>query len=261
MTIIVPPSLESLIVGAGVERVIAGESGGSVHRLVAPNGTVRYLKHGVGPVADDIADEAHRLVWLADRMPCAELLYFTRTRDAAWLLTGAVAGRTGDAWIEDDPAQLPMVIHAFAGYLRRLHALPVADCPFDAGADVRMAHARRLIDAGAVDLDDFDDDHAGWSAEQLWDRLIALRPSVRTGAVTHGDFSLGNLLIDHRGRVTGCIDVGRLGVADPYQDIAIFWQNLREFGPDAAAHFLSAYGLDAPDAERLDFHRCLDELF
>jgi aminoglycoside 3'-phosphotransferase-1 len=69
------------------------------------------------------------------------------------------------------------------------------------------------------------------------------------------------VLIDATGVVTGCIDVGRLGVADRYQDIAILWQNLREFGDDAAARFLAGYGIAALDGERLEFHRCLDELF
>ncbi|WP_447413271.1 phosphotransferase, partial [Clostridium perfringens] len=69
-----------------------------------------------------------------------------------------------------------------------------------------MAHARRLIDADMVDTDDFDSDHDGWIAEQLWDRLVALRRCVRPCAVTHGDYSLGNVMIDEGGRVMGCID-------------------------------------------------------
>lgn len=256
-----PEPLDALVDAWDREPVLVGEAGASVLRLSHPDGGVRYLKHGTGTVADDIADEAHRLFWLTGRLPCAKPLHFTRTSDAAWLLTVAVAGRTGDEWVGDDRANLPMVVDAFARFLRRLHSLPVSDCPFDAGADVRMAHARRLIDAGSVDVDDFDDDHAGWAAEQLWERLVALRPRVRTSVVTHGDFSLGNVLVDAQGQVTGCIDVGRLGVADAYQDLAILWQNLREFGPDVAQRFLTAYGVDTPDQQRLDFHRCLDELF
>jgi aminoglycoside 3'-phosphotransferase I len=256
-----PPALDALLDGWTRTPVLKGESGGNIFRLTDTDGRVRFLKCGTGAVAEDIADEAHRLFWLAGRMPCAEPLHFTRSVDGAWLLTDAVAGRTVDAWIEDDRAHLPMVIDAMAAFLRRLHALPVADCPFDAGADVRMAHARRLIDADMVDTDDFDSDHDGWIAEQLWDRLVALRRCVRPCAVTHGDYSLGNVMIDEGGRVMGCIDVGRLGVADPYQDIAILWQNLREFGEGWAARFLDAYGLEVVDWQQLEFHRCLDELF
>jgi aminoglycoside 3'-phosphotransferase-1 len=50
-------------------------------------------------------------------------------------------------------------------------------------------------------------------------------------------------------------------VADPYQDIAIFWQNLDDHGAEAQATFLRAIGIAAPDAARLTFHRLLDELF
>lgn len=257
----VPRPLEDLIEGWSVEPVLSGEAGATVLRLTRSDAPARYLKFGRGRIADDVADEAHRLFWLHGRLPCATPLHFMRGPDDAWLLTEAVAGRTGDDWIAHDPAMLPAVIHAFATFLRRLHALPIADCPFDAGADVRLAHARRLIDGGMVDHEDFDPDHAGWSADQMWERLVALRPAVRHGVVTHGDYSLGNVLIDATGVVTGCIDVGRLGVADRYQDIAILWQNLREFGDDAAARFLTGYGIAALDRERLEFHRCLDELF
>lgn len=256
-----PVDLTAAIAVDVAEPVLAGEAGATVLRLTAPDGIVRYLKYGVGRIADDVADEAHRLKWLSGRMPCAELIQFICTDDAAWLLTRAVAGRTGDEWLEHDRASLPLVIDAFAGFLRRLHALPVDECPFRADAGVRLAAARKLIDAGLVDVDDFDDDHAGWSAERMWGEVISLRPDVGERVVTHGDFSLGNLLLDNDGRVTGVIDVGRLGVADPYQDIGVLWQNLGDFGSEAQQRFLTAYGIDAVDERRLTFHRCLDELF
>ena len=30
--------------------------------------------------------------------------------------------------------------------------------------------------------------------------------------------------------VTGCIDVGRVGTVDPWQDLALLWHALAEFG-------------------------------
>lgn len=55
------------------------------------------------------------------------------------------------------------------------------------------------------------------------------------------------------------IDVGRLGVADRYQDLAILWNNLEEYG--LGAELLRAYGEAEPDETRLRFHLMLDELF
>lgn len=253
--------LAELIADAAVEPVLAGETGANVVRITSRDASIRYLKYGTGRVAGDIADEALRLRWLHGRLPCPRVQHHVQDAAAAWLMTTGIAGRTGDDWLAESEERLPMVIDAFAGFLRQLHALPVADCPFDAAAAVRMTAARRNIDAGLVDVEDFDDDHKGWTAEQLWDQLITLTPAESERAVTHGDFSLGNLLLDADGAVTGVIDVGRLGIADPYQDIAILWQNLSEFGTATQQRFLSAYGIDRPDMKRLTFHRCLDELF
>ncbi len=220
-----------------------------------------YLKWGEHAVAQAIADEAHRLWWLQGRMPAARPLSFVTQDAQAWLLTAALPGRSGDAWLERDPALLPRIIDAFASFLVQLHALDPAECPFRADAAVRIADARRQVREGLVDEDDFDPDHEGWSAGDVLAEVERLAPIAKATCVTHGDFSLGNLILDEGMTVTGCIDVGRLGVADPYQDIAIFWQNLAEHGPAMQQRFLDAIGLRQPDADRLALHRCLDELF
>ena len=125
----------------------------------------------------------------------------------------------------------------------------------------RIAQARRRVTAGAVDEADFDLDHQGWTAAEVLAEAVRLAPVVRPGVVTHGDFSLGNLLLDADMRVTGCIDVGRLGIADPYQDIAIFWRSLAAHGPSMQRRFFTAMAITDADPDRLAFHRCLDELF
>ena len=63
------------------------------------------------------------------------------------------------------------------------------------------------------------------------------------------------------GRVIGCIDVGRAGIADPFRDLAILWNDLREFGDPIATTLWEAYGIATPDQRRLAFHLGLDELF
>lgn len=90
--------------------------------------------------------------------------------------------------------------------------------------------------------------------------MQALLPLSPDPVVTHGDYSLDNLLIQD-GEVVGCIDAGRVGIADRYQDIAIVWNCLGEFGPESQEGFLRAYGIAGPDRRKLDFHLMLDELF
>ena len=67
-------------------------------------------------------------------------------------------------------------------------------------------------------------------------------------------------LVSRDGAVVGCIDAGRVGVADRHQDIAILWNCLGAFD-GLQAWFLDAYGVGEVDRRKLDFHLMLDEMF
>lgn len=149
---------------------------------------------------------------------------------------------------------------AIAAFLRRVHAIPVSECPFNSDIAFRLSQARARIDEGSVEIDDFDEEREGWTAEQVWTALHDLLPFTPDPVVTHGDFSLDNLLI-HGGQVTGCIDVGRAGIADRYQDVAILWNGLGEFGPSLQDRLCQEYGIFEPDRRKLGLHLLLDELF
>lgn len=265
-----PDGLAVVLAGYDWSRDTVGESGCRVYRL---SGGARagglYVKHGRGDHAADVAAEYARLGWLAGRMPVPRIVHYQADRSGAWLVTTALLGES--AWVRLMPggagvggAEAGRTVDAIADQLRALHALPATGCPFTSALPQRLAAARARIDAGLVDEEDFDEARAGWSAEQVWGAIEALLPHAGDPAdppvVTHGDYSLDNILMIGA-RVTGLIDVGRVGLADRYQDLAIAWNCLAEFGAEAQARFLARYGAEPVDERRLQLHLLLDELF
>ncbi len=82
----------------------------------------------------------------------------------------------------------------------------------------------------------------------------------------HGDLCLPNILLDPAtGQVKALIDLGRLGTADPYGDIALLLATARETWSDEAMarradqEFADLYGTEL-DLERQDFYLRLDPL-
>lgn len=242
-------------------RSSAGQSDATVYRLHGkPGAPDLFLKYGRGAAADALTDETAKLGWLARHLPVAGVEHFARNAGEAVLLTAALDGASAADLLDSNPGMGPQVVDALADFLLRLHAIPAGECPFNSRFELRLVDARRRIAAGLVDTDDFDDERQGWTAEQVWEALQRKVPPDGDAVVTHGDFSLDNLLVKD-GKVTGCIDVGRLGVADRYQDIAIAWNCLREHGAALQDRFLARYGLARADHARLEFHLLLDELF
>lgn len=256
----VPPNLAAVVDGMAWSRNLVGEAGAAVHRLHAPGRPSLYLKHGQGSVAPDVTDEMVRLQWLAHRTSVPSLHGFVATGDEAWLLMSEMPGKTAYELLEAEPGNRADIVSAIAFHLRSLHVLPVDECPFNSAYPLRLALAFRRMQAGDVDTSDFGDEHKGWTAQQVWDEMVGFLPFEQDPVVTHGDYSLDNILMMD-GRVTGLIDLGRLGVADRYQDLAILWNCLSEFGDDLQKHFFAAYGINAPDEQKLRFHLALDEFF
>jgi aminoglycoside 3'-phosphotransferase-1 len=243
------------------ERDTVGESAGAVYRLHGkPGAPDLFLKHGGPGVADDVTDEMAKLLWLSAYLPVPAVRHFVRTPHEAWLVMTAMPGKTAYQLLSENSEAGPAVVAALAAFLRRLHAIPVSQCPFNSDHAFRLSRARQRIDAGLVDVDDFDDVREGWTAEHVWAALQERLPLMPDPVVTHGDFSLDNLIIAN-GEVVGCIDVGRAGIADRYQDLAILSNCLDAFDPSLSPLLFSHYGIAEPDRAKLDFHLLLDELF
>lgn len=256
-----PACLSAILADYKWARDTVGESGGAVFRLQGKaHSSDLYLKLGKHDVADEITDEMARLLWLAGRISVPAVKHFVRTSSEAWLLMEAIPGKTAFEMLAASHDNHMSIVDALAKFLRRLHAIPVCECPFNSDHRYRLAHARARIDAGRVDAEDFDAERQGWTADQVWEAMQNLLPFAADPVVTHGDYSLDNILIKN-GEVVGCIDVGRLGIAERYQDLAIIWNGLREFGSSLQERFWHQYGISDVDERKLEFHLLLDELF
>lgn len=253
MSLNLPPELRRVLPAARWEDV-SGDSGARVWRSqkfvvkVQPLGRFESLR-----------TEQAKLRWLAGRVPVPRVVGHATDAESEYLATTRLPG-------------LPMhhpdaLLHArrnaelLARALRELHALPIRDCPFNASLAVKLRQARERVEGGLVDEADFDTERLGQSAEQVLRALLKSRPAAEDLVVTHGDACLPNILVSGD-YVEGFVDVGRLGIADRHQDLALARRSLRRNAGEAVAeHFLHTYGLSLVDPAKLEYYQALDELF
>jgi kanamycin kinase len=203
-----------------------------------------------------LADERDRLGWLHGRARVPDALDYGMDENAEWLLLSPLPGRDAtDDGLRSDPSAL---VPGLARGLRRWHdSLPVAECPFDFTNDTAIAHVRRRLADGLFDHDyDWHEEFRHYSGAEAVARLEELRPADEDLVVCHGDYCFPNVLVED-GEVTGYLDVGELGVADRWWDIAVgAWSSVWNLGPGYEELFYSSYGVE-PDPRRIEFYRLL----
>ncbi|WP_166665481.1 aminoglycoside 3'-phosphotransferase [Kribbella caucasensis] len=242
--------------------VTSGESDTKVYRR---GDGAAYAKVAPASGIDALRGERDRVAWLAGTgIPGAEVLEWSESGDGrACLVTSAVAGV---AAVELPPDARPKAVERLAGMLRRLHDLDVAACPFVRPLGSVFGQAEDVVRRGAVNPQFLRDEWRRERPEDLLARLESELPYAEERAagdlvVCHGDACLPNFLFDPDSlEITGLIDLGRLGVADRYADLALTAVQLVDEWDLDPAGFLTAYGLPDPDRRRLDVYMLLDPL-
>lgn len=239
------------------ELISLGESGDVVARMDG-----LYLKIAKRGDTDRVAEldrEITALRWLAGKVTVPEVVWCGDIEGGRVLMSAAVPG-TPVSHVPPDEAEAALA--ATLDALATLHGLPTADCPSDACLEAKLTLAARRVALGLVDTEDFDDARLGWTADQVLVEARRMAPGNERLVVTHGDASLPNFIRSPSGGV-GLVDLGRFGLADPYQDLALFLRSAARNHPeiDALTLLMERYPLAAVDTDRCAFYRLLDELF
>lgn len=228
----VPASVLAIVAGRATRMLWRNELGGLT---IAVDGVDPLVVKWSPPGGPSLADEAERMRWLAPRHPAPVVRSHAVVDDGELLVTEALPGEgaASPRWLADPPT----AVHAIAEGLRRLHAMPIDDCPWSWLPAERIRSARALGSSVAATLD-----HP---------------PSVDRLVVGHGDACAPNTLIDDAGAFLATVDVGRLGLADRWSDLAVASMSLEwNYGTGLESLFWRAYGIE-PDVERIAYYRAL----
>jgi kanamycin kinase len=251
----VPPVVGRLAAGAEIVPVWRNELGGLTFRL----GEHRYVKwiasapDAAGTDEIDLLAEADRLVWAGRYATVPEVVETGRDETGQWLVTRAIAGESAVSprWL----AEPQRAAEAIGRGLRRLHdALPVAGCPYTWSVEERLARFEERVAAGASP-EDWMPEYRGLAVDAVREELHRVPPVDLV--VCHGDACAPNTLLDEHGEVAGHVDLGRLGVADRWADLAVAaWSTVWNYGPGFEAAVYRGYGI-RPDEERIRYYRLL----
>lgn len=196
----------------------------------------RVIKFGPLHHETSMANEAERMRWAAPYVRVPTVLEQGDDGVHEWLVTVLLRGESAVApeWI----ARPEIAVRAVGAGLRALHdALPVDACPFEWSVAARIANAR---ERGIVVPERFD-----------------TPPEASRLVVCHGDACCPNTLLDSEGEPLAYIDLGALGVADRWADIAVASMSTAwNYGESWEDALIDAYGIE-PDRERLAFYRDL----
>jgi kanamycin kinase len=253
-----PPNLERLAPGWSATLAYRLVPTITTWRLTSPEGAVRFAKVDIGGRYPTLRGESERMVWAAPYLPVPKVVALDEDGGSSILLTEALPGRdaTHPAWRSDVAA----LVAALGRGLRAFHDTVGEEwCPFRFDVERALDHVARRVAADDVNPAGFHEEHRHLSPAQALAELVASAPADEDLVVCHGDYCPPNALLSD-GEVTGYVDLGELGAADRWWDVATGgWSTCWNFGDRFEGLFYESYGI-APDPARIRFFRLLYDL-
>lgn len=217
--------------------------------------------------SSETENEAEMMKWLYGRLPVPELIAHENDKNTSFILMSKVKGSMlCESAFANDPKKL---ISFLAEGLKMMWSIGTEGCPCDNTLPLRLDAAKSNAENGLVDTENAEPETFGdggfGSPEELLEWLRDNKPNEEP-VLTHGDYSLENIFVND-GKISGFIDLGKAGIADKWQDIAICYRSLTHtfaeeyakelFNPDMLFETL---GIEKDEA-KLKYYILLDELF
>jgi len=231
-----------------------GMSKADVYRLFDSNKTY-YLK--VEKRCDETIREHEMYRWLKGKLPVPEIICECFENGMDYLLIEKAKGSMLESkCYRNNPEQL---VKLAAEGLKLLWSVPVSQCPFDASIERKLKKAKEQIDKGekvCVDKNIYTDGFI--NKQDVYEYLVSNIPK-EDKVLSHGDYCFNNYFAENN-QISGFIDMGRGGVGDRYQDIALCVRELMDYEKTYTELLFRCLNIE-PDYEKIRYYILLDELF
>lgn len=217
------------------------------------------------------SDNEHTMMaWLSERLPVPKIICSENLNGINYLLMSRIEGNMSCApELLEDPVNLMKLL---ASGLKMLWGIDVTECPYNNSIDSKLKLAETRVQDNLCDMEEAEPTTYGAGGfenpEELLQWLKENRPEEEL-VFSHGDYCLPNIIVKNN-RVNGFIDLGRSGIADKYQDIALCYRSLQhnyggkhggraheDFDSEMIFHELQI----VPDLNKIKYYILLDELF
>lgn len=254
-------------------REIIGDRPYYIDKIGMSDSRVLYFNDLVLKIEEqrEESDNEHiMMAWLAEKLPVPKIFCSETHNGINYLLMSRIEGNMSCApELLENPAKL---VRLLASGLKMLWGVDVSECPYNNSIDNKLKLAETRVQDSLCDMEDAEPTTYGAGGfenpEELLQWLKENRPEEEL-VFSHGDYCLPNIIVKDN-RVNGFIDLGRSGIADRYQDIALCYRSLQHnyggkhggkvyegFDPNILFHELQI----APDWNKIRYYILLDELF
>lgn len=217
------------------------------------------------------SDNEHRMMeWLANKLPVPKILCSEKEEGINYLLMSKIKGEMSCS--TDLLANPNHLVKLLGEGLRMLWSVNISKCPYNNLIDNKLRQAEIRVCNNLCNMEDSEPTTYGVngfeSPEKLLQWLKENRPDEEL-VFSHRDYCLPNIFIKDD-QINGFIDLGRSGVADIYQDIALCYRSLQHnfngtYGGREYEGFDATILFDelkiVPDWNKIKFYILLDELF
>ena len=215
-------------------------------------------------------NERIMMSYLSDKLPVPNILCSDKNNGVNYLLMSKIEGSMScSPELLENPVHL---VKLLADGLRMLWSVNISKCPLNNSLDNKLRQAEYRVMNNLCDMESVEPTTYGIGGfknpKQLLQWLNENRPDEEF-VFSHGDYCLPNIFIKDD-KINGFIDLGRSGVADIYQDIALCYRSIQhnfdgKYSRRKYEKFDATVLFDelkiVPDWDKIKFYILLDELF
>ena len=259
----IPDKIKRELQNEAYEIDSIGKSGGSIFLFAD-----KVLK--IQDNSDEANHEVQAMRWLERRISVPKIIAYECSADKSYLLMTRVSGKMAcsEEYLNNPAKLTTLLAHA----MQEIWRIDISACPIDCSLDRKLEAARFNVKNNLVNMENVEPETFGpngfENTEALLQWLVDNRPDEEL-VLSHGDFCLPNIYITKDEKIS-FIDLGRTGVADKWQDIALCYRSLKyNYDGKYGGKAYSGYDPDmlfeklgiVPDWEKIRYYTLLDELF